>query len=138
MRERSKETNQQTERWLYKKTPNGYLAIDLTVLPQMECPESEREVFFPIDYGEGILEKTREILKGLGGIERGVFPGLIKAVYLPPNLAVPVRVIRAFIPRDPNKKTELAIKLSESLIAFTNPERALFSGQQLLREKPEI
>jgi len=142
MKESSKETSQQTERWLYKKTLDGYLAIDLTVLPQMECPENEREIFFPIDYGEGILEKTREILEEVGGAERGVFPGLLKSAYLPPHWAVPVRVIRAFIPHDHNKKTTLFIKLSESFSdfnkAFTGAERAIFSAEQLSGKKPEI
>jgi len=61
---------------------------------------------------------------------------------LPPHWAVPVRVIRAFIPRDHNKKTTLFIKLSESFSdfnkAFTGAERAIFSAEQLSGKKPEI
>ncbi|KPJ70271.1 hypothetical protein AMJ51_02390 [Microgenomates bacterium DG_75] len=138
--EHLKETNQQG-RNLYIKVKDAYISFDISILPQMLPPEGYTEIVFPVDYGEGIIEKTGQILEDVGGMERGVFPGYIRYNYLPPDWVVPVQVIRAFIPKDHLnlKRTDLLIKLSESGIACTSRERVIFTtSKHLKREKPEF
>jgi len=89
------------------------------------------EVVFPVNADEKATEEAKEILEKVGCQECGIYPGYIKYNHLPPNWAVPVQVIRAFILEDLASRTELERKLSDSGIACTSREKMIFKTARL-------
>ena len=94
------------------------------------------EVVFPVNADEKATEEAKEILEKAGCQECGIYPGYIKYNHLPPNWAVPVQVIRAFIPEDLASRTGLERELSDSGIACTNRERMIFKTAHLKAYHP--